>query len=79
MYAAAAKDCVKHDAALVLAVVLIPCTEACPCQDNCVNIIVLARKIVKKMMIVMTILMMMILMTILKIKMTVKNRIGDAN
>ena len=57
----------------------LPCTEACTCQDNCVNIIVLARKIVKKMMIVMTILMMMIMMTILKIKMTVKFRIGDAN
>ena len=56
----------------------LPCTEACTCQDNCVNIIVLARKIVK-MMIVMTILMMIIMMTILKIKMTVKFRIGDAN
>ena len=54
-----------------------PALEACTCQDNCVNIIVLARKIVK-MMIVMTILMM-IMMTILKIKMTAKFRIGDAN
>ena len=79
MYAAAAKDCVKHDAAFVLAMVFPALSEACTCQDNSVNIIVLARKIVKKMMIVMTILMMMIMMTILKIKMTVKFRIGDAN
>ena len=76
MYAAAAKDCVKHDAALVLAMVFPALRHV---HAKITVSIVLARKIVKKMKIVMTILMLMIMMTIPKIKMTVKFRFGDAN
>ena len=56
LYAAAAKDCVKHGAALVFAMAFPVLRHV---HASITALIVLVRKIVKMMMIVMTILMMM--------------------